>query len=326
MPADRQNAMSGEDGRVIYMQKTEADSDFRIEFHADDYGQTLEASERILDCYRMGVLNGVSLMPGSRCLGESVSLLRQVETQDRKIALTIHLNFREGMPLSGNKAKHLIRGDGAFHGSFGKFLFMPLLPWNYAAYYQEVKEELRLQIQRCRPYFEDEPIRLDGHGHFHMLPVIFDALMDLIAEENLPVSMIRFPYEDYGLYWHCRKEIRMARPVNLVKVMILRILCRRNRKKYAAQLKGMDSFYFIGVMYSNQMQYEIVSKLLPEAITRAKAKGQHLEMLFHPGGVFEPEALKTVTSEDDRKFYSDEERNREKDAMIRLKAGHLKNL
>ena len=295
------------------------DSNFHIEFHADDYGQTLEASERILDCYRQGTLNGVSLMPGSQHLEETVRLLKQEESQERKIALTVHLNFREGIPLSGSKARHLVREDGAFHGSFGKLLFMPMLPWNRTAYYHEVKEELHLQIQRCRPYFDNEPIRLDGHGHFHMLPVIFDALMDLIAEENIPVSMIRFPYEDYGLYWHCRKEIRRPKPVNLVKVMILRILCRRNWKKYASQLKNMDSYYFIGVMYSNQMQYEVASRLLPEAIMRAKAKGQHLEMLFHPGGVFEQEALKTVTSADDQAFYSDEERNLEKDAMIRLK-------
>ena len=301
------------------MPMTNKQQEFHIEFHADDYGQTIEESERILECYHKGVLNGVSLMPGSPCLEQSMDLLRRAEMPDRKIALTVHLNFREGMPLSGSNAKHLIREDGAFHGSFGRLLFMPLLPWNYPVYYREVKEELRLQIQRCRPYFDDQPLRLDGHGHFHMLPVIFDALMDLIREEKIPVSMIRFPYEDYGLYRYCRKEISKPRPVNLVKVMILRILCRRNRRKYAAQLNNMDSYYFIGVMYSNQMQYDTVSKLLPEAISRARAMGQHLEMLFHPGGVFEQEALKDVTSPDDRAFYSDEERNREKDAMIRLK-------
>ena len=44
-----------------------------IWFHADDYGVTPEQSKRILDCYKQGVLNSISVLPNSPLLVSNIS-------------------------------------------------------------------------------------------------------------------------------------------------------------------------------------------------------------------------------------------------------------
>ena len=95
---------------------------------------------------------------------------------------------------------------------------------------EELKIELRAQIQRCLPYVDREALRLDSHAHYHMVPVVFDALMELIEEDGLKVAFIRFPREHFGLYWRHRREITGAKAINAVKAVLLNTLVRRNRR------------------------------------------------------------------------------------------------
>lgn len=69
-----------------------------IEYHADDFELFPTQSQRILDCYREGCLNGVGVMPNSPCLEHFMNLLQ------KDIVLTVHLNLIEGNSLgkSGN--------------------------------------------------------------------------------------------------------------------------------------------------------------------------------------------------------------------------------
>ena len=224
-----------------------------IEFHADDYGQTLMQCREILECYERGVLNGVSIMPCSPCLPAAMDLLHRVEREDRPILCTVHLDLIEGKALSGNAVPSLINKKGELSCRFGQLLLWSFLPWRRSRVQQEVKTEFRAQITRCLPWLRDGIIRLDGHAHYHMLPVVFDALMDVIEEDRLPVSSIRFPEESIALYRRHRKEIDPIRPVNLIKVLLLNLLSRYNRQKYAAALASMEQCTFMGVMLSGHM-------------------------------------------------------------------------
>lgn len=289
-----------------------------IEFHADDYGLFPAQSRRILSCRQNGVLNGTSLMPNSPCLAECLELLRPWASG---MHLTIHLNLMEGKSLSPSGALPLLTDtEGVFAVSFLTLLLAPLSP-KREEYRRQLKEELRAQIRAVRPFLTEmgAPLRLDGHAHWHMLPIVFDALMDVIREDELPVRYIRMPAEPLSLYARHLGHIFPFHPINLVKTALLRLLCRRNRRRYRRELSGMEQALFLGVLFSGGFTLEKFRLLLPDAVRLAEKRGWHLELLAHPGAVYEPEDIRALTNRDDVAFLTSPARRKEAEAFLKLK-------
>ena len=283
----------------------------KIEFHADDYGLFPTQSHRILDCHRNGNLNGISVMTNSAHLAECMS---DMHLFSEEVAVSVHLNLIEGRSLSG--APLLTDEAGNLSGSFGKLLLRSYLPGRNR-YRQQLKQELSAQIGEIWKYFpEGTPVRLDGHAHYHMIPVVFDAMMDVIREEELPVSYIRIPREYLRIYLPHLKKLQDFSPINLVKVWILNILSVRAEKKYETVLNSVEKKLFLGVFLSGRMYYENVIHLFPGAVSLAEKLGMDLEILGHPGGVFEPEDVAQITSADDLAFLTSPMRNREKSLFL----------
>jgi predicted glycoside hydrolase/deacetylase ChbG (UPF0249 family) len=282
-----------------------------IEFHADDYGLFPTQSHRILDCHRNGNLNGISVMPNSPYLSECMSDMYQFSDD---VAVTVHLNLFEGKSLC--RVPLLTDGEGNLNCSFGALLLRSFLPGR-RKYRQQLKQELSAQIRAVQKYYPEElPVRLDGHAHYHMIPVVFDAMMDVIREENLKVSYIRIPREYLSVYLPCLSRLQDFSPINLAKVLILNLLSLRAETKYRDTLQHMQQKLFLGVFLSGRMYYENVIHLLPGALALAERKGMDLEILGHPGGVFEEADIAEITSPEDREFLTDQLRNREKSLYL----------
>lgn len=273
----------------------------QIEYHADDYGLFPAQSRRILSCHENGSLNGVSIMPNSEYLGACMAQL------PADVAVTIHLNLIEGPGLSASPL--LTDEQGNLNCSFGGLLVRSFLPGR-AELCRQIKAELRAQIQAASAYLTP-PLRLDAHAHYHMLPVVFDALMDVIREDRLNISYIRLPEEQVGLYLRHWKQLHDFSPINLVKVAVLNLLVGRNRRKYGDFLNKLDQKLFLGVFLSGRMYRENVEPLLDDAVALARQKGWDIELLAHPGGVFEPGDMEKLTSRDDVHFLTSGLRNRE---------------
>ena len=283
----------------------------KIEFHADDYGLFPTQSHRILDCHRNGNLNGISVMTNSVHLAECMS---DMHLFSEEVAVSVHLNLIEGRSLSG--APLLTDEAGNLSGSFGKLLLRSYLPGRNR-YRQQLKQELSAQIGEIWKYFpEGTPVRLDGHAHYHMIPVVFDAMMDVIREENLPVSYIRIPREYLRIYLPHLKNLQEFSPINIVKVMILNFLSLRAEIRYGKILKNLEKKLFMGVFLSGRMYYENVIHLLPGALALAEKLGMGLEILGHPGGVFEQEDIARITAPEDAAFLTNDLRNREKSLFL----------
>ncbi|MCR5775306.1 MAG: ChbG/HpnK family deacetylase [Lachnospiraceae bacterium] len=286
-----------------------------IEYHADDYGMSLKQCERILDCHRNGRLNGVSIMPNSDILEEAMEMIRPYEDS---IAYTVHLNLRDGVSNApAAKIPHLVDQNSIHKVSFGKYVISSYIPWMRNIYRRELKTEFRAQIKRLAPYFKDGCIRLDSHGHYHMVPVIFDAIADLIKEDGLNVTLIRVPRENVGLYMRHRKEIKDFKLINFVKVAILNTYAKRNMRKYPELFNRSRPCDFMGVMLSGHMSYDNLIPVYDEAISLAGREGHDLEILFHPGSVHEKEAIEKLNPEG-RWFFVDPWREKEADALKRL--------
>lgn len=285
-----------------------------IEFHADDYGLFPVQSHRILDCHRNGNLCGLSIFPNSPHLRECVSDLYPYLGE---VAVTVHLNLIEGDSLSDPAQVPLLTDkDGHLSCRFGTLLLRSFLPGRDTLR-QQLKQEFRAQIRAVRECLPAEvPLRLDGHAHYHMIPVAFDAMMDVVREEDLPVSYIRIPREYLRLYLPHMFRLRDLSPINLVKVAVLNLLSGMARAKYARELMPMEKKLFLGVALSGRMYYENVKVFFPQAMKLARRKGLDLEILGHPGGVFEPEDIRKITSEEDVAFLTSPLRKREKSLFL----------
>lgn len=281
----------------------------KIEYHADDFGMFPTQSQRILDCYRDGCLNGISVMPNSPWLETAMEEFRPFQ---KDIAVTVHLNLIEGKSLGGKEQVGLLTDDnGILRASFFHLLLRSYLPGRKVLR-QHLKEEFRLQIAAVQKYLAPaQPVRLDGHAHYHMIPVAFDALMDVIEEEKLNVSYIRIPREYLSLYLRHKPCRQGATAINLVKVGILNLLSLRNQWKYRKILSGLEKKIFMGVFLSGRMDLEHVAPTLADACALAERRGCGLEILAHPGGVYEPEDIRQLTHPDDVQFLTSEMRRKE---------------
>lgn len=288
--------------------------DVEIEYHADDYALFPVQSGRILDCRRNGNLNGVSIMPNSPWLGQCMSDLIPFSAD---MALTVHLNLLEGKSLCQPEEIPLLTDeDGVLNGSFFRLLLHSFLPGR-KAYQDQLKKELRAQIHAVLDHMEPGmPLRLDGHAHYHMIPVVFDAMMDVIREENLYVSYIRIPREYPLLYLRHLCELQDLACINLVKVLILNLLAWRAEHRYAAQLAAMDRKLFLGVFLSGRMYRQNVSRILPDAVKLASRMGRNMEILAHPGGVYEEEDIAKITAQEDREFLTSYRREGERSLFL----------
>ena len=329
----------------------------QVEFHADDYGLFPEQSKRILHCIESGALNGVSIMPNSPYLQECMQMLAEASTTRRTsasskdsgfsdgadvpesdtirsaaelsrphppVSLTIHLNLVEGKALSPrHKVFSLTDADGIFRPSFGKLLVVSCIPVLRGRFLRQIRTEFRYQIRRCKPYFDDpafcQKIRLDSHVHFHMIPVVFDAMIQAAKLEDLHPSYIRIPEEPVFLYLKHLPRLEHVRPVNFLKVLILNLLALRARLRYGSTPLGAAPALFSGVMLSGYMSKKNVRAILPDFLTLCKKKNQGLEMLFHPGAVCSEAELRQVTSADDKTFFTDTGRSEEAEALIALR-------
>ncbi len=292
-----------------------------IEYHADDYGLFRTQSRHIMHCYHNGALNGISIMPNSPYLKECMDEIKDIQ---RKLFVTVHLNFVEGKPLTGDKAKRLTGKDGNFNVGFVKLLLMGYVPVIRRIYYKAIRREVEAQLLACEPYMNDGEFRIDGHVHYHMLPLIFDAIMDIIKKNDLKVSYIRFPKEELDIYRRSAGKIKDIKPINVVKVLILNMLARRNERKYASDLAGLEieRKLFMGVMLSGHMFYDNVKEIIANGADIMADRGlSDMEILFHPGDVSEDEEVSQITSSDDLHFLFEERANREKEATALVTFG-----
>jgi predicted glycoside hydrolase/deacetylase ChbG (UPF0249 family) len=252
-------------------------------------------------------------MPKSNNLCECLEML---EPYKKNIMVTVHLNLIEGKSVcSPQEIPLLTDGDGMLCCSFAKLLIRSYLPTKNA-YLCQLKKELSAQIHAVSDC--SKTLRIDGHAHYHMIPVVFDALMEIIAEENLNVSYIRIPREHLSLYFLHMFQLKGISPINFLKVFILNILAIRNMKKHNVYMKKLEQRVFLGVFLSGAMYQENVECLLPGAIKLAQKRKCGLEILAHPGGIYEEEDIARLTNRDDIAFLNNPARNKEATMLMNI--------
>lgn len=246
-------------------------------FNADDYGVTPDQCRHILDCRAEGCLTGVSVMPNAPFLPKAMAMLGD----DPALRVAVHLNVTEGKCLSKPEDVPLLAGpDGRFRLSFFKLFALSLGPKRDALKAQ-LTRELTAQIEGVRPFLEDRPLRLDGHQHIQMVPVVMETVRDIVKAWNYPVEYIRFSREPLGPYLKKPGLWRFYGPVNILKNLVLNVFAWRD----GAYMRDMDldRGMVMGLVLSGNMEYRLVSRLLPAFEKAAARRGCDLELVTHPG-------------------------------------------
>ena len=278
-----------------------------IEFHADDYGLFAGQSRRILNCHTNGVLNGISIFANGDALQECLDLVRPAVDG---ISVSVHLNFLQGKSLCSREKTGLLTDEkGIFSISFAHLLAVSFLPAR-SRYKKHLKNEIRAQIFALLPFLKEtgKRLRIDGHAHWHMIPVVFDALMEVVEEEALDVAYIRIPDEPLSVIAKNLLRILPFHPINIVKTLLLKLMASRNCRKYHSRLSAMDQSVFTGVLLSGCFSREKAEALLPDLLDYAAKKHCNIELLAHPGAVLEAEDLKKVTNPQDVHFFTEQGR------------------
>ncbi|MBR3643256.1 MAG: ChbG/HpnK family deacetylase [Parasporobacterium sp.] len=276
-----------------------------ILFHADDYGINRIQSQKILTCRSRGSLNSVSLLVTSPEAVQCVSLLPP------DIRCRLHLNFREGPCLSEpSEIRMLVDEKGYFRLSFGGMLFWSVLRRKRLK--TQLKKEIRSQILRMRELMgPDIPMRIDSHGHYHMIPAVWDALFETCGDLKIGIQELRVPAEPFGPILKDPYLLRKAPVSGIVKNLVMHLLyaCDRIAGKQPKDFDFKKNVpLFFGMIFTTRMTQVPVGRLLPSFQRLAAASGRDLELMFHPGGLSEKDVL---WDERFREFHTSPDRCRE---------------
>ena len=147
-----------------------------------------------MDGIHNGLLNSISVVCNTDFFEESIQKLEIVK---KDIRLCLHLNLVEGKPVSSETAVNKIIGENAeFKYSFLTLWLKYVVSSNTEKLRlkEQVKLEIENQIKKYKSVFDaDYPIRIDSHMHFHMIPFVFDCILEL--SEKYKIQYIRIPYE-----------------------------------------------------------------------------------------------------------------------------------
>ena len=280
-------------------------------YNADDYGITARQAENIRRCRGEGCLTGVSAMPNSPYLPEAMVAI----AEDKTLCVAVHINLTEGLCLSKPSDVPLLAGaDGRFYPSFTRLLRLSVT--KPKALHTQLKREIAAQIDRVLPLLAGRGLRLDGHQHIQMIPAVLRAVRDVLSEKGLTAEYIRWSCEPLSPYLRHMALWRDYPPVNVVKNLVLNTLGLFSRR-YMRDM-GQKRGAVMGLVISGNLEYRLVSALLPDFERYAAKRQKTLELVMHPGWGVEPGEGLDAPGGIFEAFYKDPARRREYDCLMKL--------
>ena len=194
----------------------------RTDIHADDYALTLQTSQDMLSCMQKGQLDSISIVPNMSCFEACMELLYAAVPKLPFLPLmSVHLDFVEGRCLAGAPSVPLLAADGGRSGqegliglSWGGVFVLSYLPWKAMKRAMAVAEEHGVACKQ-------KGLRIDSHQHAHMIPVVWEALTEVLAGEDYQVEYIRNSKEMIAAFAGQVSLWKTYRPINFVKNRLL---------------------------------------------------------------------------------------------------------
>lgn len=278
----------------------------RVWFHADDLGATPSVSATLLRLAELGRIDGVSLLVNGAGVPRDLDRLRSLgDTR-----LSLHLDLTD-TPLC-TRGRML----EAFRRWPGPKGYLGFAAWTSAldrverdVLRREVAAEVEAQLVRFLELVRPRRLEIDGHLHFHMAPVVLDALLTLSDRYPLRGGM-RLP----------RPVSPWLRPRSLRGVARAKLLERLARR--ALRLAPPDFFRNDRLWTQDPSPLEDMRQLQ----RGLRASLDRVEVLLHPGRATPAEAAVWQARPDLKAVYAGAARQREEELLagddyLRLRAG-----
>jgi len=257
----------------------------RFLINADDYGLSQGITDNILDAFDHGVLSGTSLIANGTAFDYAIT-----EYKKRAgLRLAIHLNLVEGRPiLPKEEVFMLVNQEGDFCYSFQTlwWQYLNATQQNRRILQKQIQQEIAAQIRKVQQCFDQTfQINIDSHLHTHLLPFVFEALLEL--HQEFCFSYIRLPEERLFILKDNLRSLKNYVSLNPVKNVLLNLLSKRNRPLLWEQnIASCD--YFVGILFSGKMTEAVVRSALSQ-INLSQDDSKLCEILFHPGRALDTE-------------------------------------
>lgn len=305
----------------------------KTDIHADDYALTVNTSKDMLACMLRGQLDSISIVPNTSCFKECMELFCDAVPKLPFLPkISVHLDFVEGHCLApADEVPLLVKEGSSLMGlSWGGLFSLSYLPWKRHAAKTQLKKEIKAQIETVWeavrrvmdvakthgvPYSQKK-IRIDSHQHAHMIPVVWEALTEVIAQERYDVEYIRNSKEVLGAFVSEVSLWKTYRPVNFIKNRLLSFYSGK-ADRYA-KAHGMEPMYLWGLVMSGYMDYDRIVRLYPKITAKAERNDRVLEILFHPGLTLPEEVTEEIGEEAAKDFYLRDDRHVEMEAVGRM--------
>jgi predicted glycoside hydrolase/deacetylase ChbG (UPF0249 family) len=152
---------------------------------ADDFGLSSSVNSAIVDLASRKILSAVSCMTVYSDFGRDA---RQLEIENLKIGIHFTLTGKVGKPLTTPSPRSgLIDRQGHFRSSID----LALRALGGALETRAIQAEFQAQLNKFRQVFQRNPDHLDSHEHVHQLPMVSQALIDLVIAEKLTAIPVR---------------------------------------------------------------------------------------------------------------------------------------
>ncbi len=157
---------------------------YQLLVNADDFGRHALINRAVAECVERGCLRSATLMPGGRAFDDAVAVARAHPA----LGVGIHFTLVNGFPVCPPEdIPSLVTEDGVFYDNHVQFVKRFLAG---RIRMEDVRRELAAQAEKM----ERTGLALthvDSHQHMHVLPGIFDAVLDAAAALHL--DAVRIP-------------------------------------------------------------------------------------------------------------------------------------
>ena len=301
------------------------------DIHADDYALTLNTSKDMLACMQAGRLDSISIVPNMSCFEECMELLyREIPKLPFLPLLSVHLDFVEGRSLAGKAAApDLVKPGTDLMGlGWGGLFAASYLPHKRKMIRAQLVCEIKAQLAKAQTAIEtcigiaarhsipcgQKGLRIDSHQHAHMIPVVWEAVLEAVRGEGDALEYIRNSREVLGVFLTDVSLYRTYRPVNFIKNRLLSLYSHKV-DRYCKE-NGMSRMYLWGLVMSGRMDKGRIERLYGKMRRKAQKDGRTLEILFHPGITLPEEVTPEIAKEAAADFYLREDRHVEMEAVL----------
>ena len=285
----------------------------KVLLKSDDAGATPAMTDRILEAWRAGWLDGFSIITnGTAC--DRVSAALRAEPA-RAARLAVHLNLSEGPAAAPASAVGLLVNEqGVLKHTFGSLLWTWLRGGasSRRTLAQQVETEWRAQVERAKQICEPRAVdAVDGHNHVHMLPFLFPIALRLAEQARIP--QIRVSREPLFVSPRAA-DLHPRLLANIVKHVLLRALAVPAARRLPGSPVTAGSI--VGVLYSGLMSEQAAMA----GIRAARRDGAPaVEVIFHIGRATVDEAQRWAHMPGAVPFFLSSRRDREYEALRKLR-------